>query len=238
MSPEENFKFVCAFNERMGPAIRRHNGFINQYLGDAIMAIFPRNAEDALLAAIEMQKEVQDLNKIRIANNQNPIQIGVGMHTGSLIMGITGDENRMDATTISDSVNIASRLESLTKHYSASIIISDSSLKQIEKKDNFHLRSLGLVQLKGKREAVEIHECFDSNMVPDLEKKLSTLTVFNEGVSLFLNKSFPEANIAFKKVLDTDPGDHTAKFFYRNTKKIIDEGVFENGAGIVEMHEK
>ena len=238
MSPEENFKFVCSFNERMGPAIRRHNGFINQYLGDAIMAIFPRNAEDALSAAIEMQKEVQDLNRIRASSDLTPIQIGVGMHTGPLIMGITGDENRMDATTISDTVNIASRLESLTKHYSVNIILSDSSLKQIEQKDGFHLRSLGLVQLKGKREAVEIHECFDSNTLPDMEKKLNTLAIFNEGVSLFLNKSFSEANIAFKKVIETDPGDHTAKFFYRNTKKIIDEGVFENGAGIVAMHEK
>src|SRR4030095_13685083 len=238
MSPEENFKFVCAFNERMGPAIRRHHGFINQYLRDAIMAIFPRNAEDALLAAIEMQKEVQDLNRIRVSNNQTPIQIGVGMHTGSLIMGITGDESRMDATTISDTVNIASRLESLTKHYSVSIILSDSSLKQIAEREAFHLRSLGLVQLKGKREAVEIHECFNSNPSPDMEKKLNTLAAFNEGVSFFLNKSFHEANVAFKKVVDTDPGDHTAKFFYRNTKKIIDEGVFENGTGIVAMHEK
>ncbi len=92
MSPEENFRFVCSFNERMGPAIRRHNGFINQYLGDAIMAIFPRNAKDALSAAIEMQKEVQDLNRLRVSNDQTPIQIGVGMHTGPLIMGITGDE--------------------------------------------------------------------------------------------------------------------------------------------------
>jgi len=238
MSPEENFKFVCSFNERMGPKIRGHNGFINQYLGDAIMAIFPRNAEDALLAAIEMQKEVQDLNRVRIANDQKPIQIGVGMHTGPLIMGITGDDSRMDATTISDTVNIASRLESLTKHYSVNIILSDSSLRQMEQKEGFHLRSLGLVQLKGKREAVEIHECFNSNPLPDLEKRLSTLSVFNEGVSLFLNKSFLEANIAFKTVIDSDPGDHTAKFFYRNTKKIIDEGVFENGAGIVAMNEK
>jgi len=236
MSPEENFKFVCAFNERMGPAIRRHNGFINQYLGDAIMAIFPRNAEDALLAAIEMQREVQDLNTARTAQNQSTIQIGVGMHTGPLIMGITGDKDRMDATTISDTVNIASRLESLTKHYSVNIILSDSSLKQIGKQDGFHLRSLGLVQLKGKREAVEIHECFDT--LPDKENKLNTLAAFNEGVSLFLNKSFHEANLAFKKVVDTDPFDHTAKFFYRNTKKILEEGVFENGAGIVAMHEK
>jgi len=183
-----------------------------------------------------MQKEVQDLNKIRASKDQSPIQIGVGMHTGPLIMGITGDEHRMDATTISDTVNIASRLESLTKHYSVSVILSDSCLKQIEQKDRFHLRSLGLVQLKGKREAVEIHECFNTST--DIEKKINTLAVFNEGVSLFLSKSFQEANLAFEKVIDSDPGDHTAKFFYRNTKKIIDEGVFENGAGIVAMHEK
>ncbi len=238
MSPEENFKFVCSFNERMGPAIRKYKGFINQYLGDAIMAIFPRNAADALSAAIEMQQEVQELNKIRIMHNQMPIQIGVGMHTGPLIMGITGDENRLDATTISDTVNIASRLESLTKHYSANIILSDASLKQIIQKENFHLRYLGLVQLKGKHEPVHIHECFSGNTLPEVEKKLRTLAIFNEGVSLFLNKSFNEANVAFKKVVDANPGDRTAKFFFGSTKKIIDNGVSESLAGVIEMHEK
>ncbi|HEY1872160.1 MAG TPA: adenylate/guanylate cyclase domain-containing protein [Chitinophagaceae bacterium] len=238
MSPEENFKFVCSFNERMGPAIRKHKGFINQYLGDAIMAIFPGNAADALSAAIEMQKEVQELNRIRISKGQMPIQIGVGMHTGPLIMGITGDESRMDATTISDSVNIASRLESLTKHYRTNIIISDASLKQIAEKENFHLRTLGMVQLKGKREAVLIHECFDSDTINEFEKKLNTLLVFNEGVALFLNKSFTAANDAFKKVVDADPADHTARFFYGNTKELLENGVLEKEAGIIAMHEK
>jgi class 3 adenylate cyclase len=118
-----------------------------------------------------MQKEVQDLNKSRLSNDQAPIQIGFGMHTGPLIMGITGDEQRMDATTISDTVNIASRLESLTKHYSVNIILSDSSLKQIEQKDGFHLRSLGLVQLKGKREAVEIPRMFRHQHFARIKRK-------------------------------------------------------------------
>ena len=141
MTPEENFKFVCSFNERMGPAIRKHNGFINQYLGDAIMAIFPEKASDALNAAIEMHREVQRLNEERLVKNQTPIKIGVGIHTGPLIMGSTVDEKRMDAATISETVNTASRLEGLTKQYRAGILLSDSSLLGIER-ENYHLRYL------------------------------------------------------------------------------------------------
>src|SRR5450432_3186991 len=98
MTPEENFSFVCSFNERIGPIIRAHHVFINQYLGDAIMAIFPGNASDALAAAVDMQKAVQELNASRTLINKPLIKIGVGMHTGPLIMGITGDQDRMDAT--------------------------------------------------------------------------------------------------------------------------------------------
>lgn len=163
MTPEENFKFVCSFNERMGPAIRRHHGFINQYLGDAIMAIFPGTAADALSAAVEMQKQVVEFNLIRIANGQSPIKIGIGMHTGPLIMGITGDADRLDATTISDAVNTASRLESLTKEYKAGIILSESSFSQIEDHATFKISCLGDVQLKGKKQFTKIYECFSGN---------------------------------------------------------------------------
>lgn len=238
MTPEENFSFVCSFNERIGPIIRQHNGFVNQYLGDAIMAIFPGNAADALAAAVEMQKEVQEFNKKRQKLNQPVIQIGVGMHTGPLIMGITGDKDRMDACTISDTVNTASRIESLTKHYKAGIILSEASLEQIMQKENFHLRNLGLVQLKGKLESINVHECFSGNPKQELQKKSETLSIFNEGVLHYLNKSFSLANKTFQKVIEEHPEDRTAKFFFAHTKQIIDSGVPENNAGIVEMHEK
>ena len=225
MTPEENFRFVCSFNERMGPVIRKNNGFINQYLGDAIMAIFPGSAADALSAAIGMQQEVAELNKVRQLNAQPIIQIGVGMHTGPLIMGITGDKDRMDATTISDTVNTASRLESLTKNFKANIILSDASLKQITGQENLRLRYLGPVQLKGKHESIHIHECFDCDPASRLEKKISTLTVFNEGVSHYLNNAFDEAAISFQKVIDSNPDDHTAKIFLLNTQSLMDSGI-------------
>jgi adenylate cyclase len=238
MTPEENFSFVCSFNERIGPIIRKHKGFVNQYLGDSIMAIFPGNAADALAAAVDMQKEVQELNRTWQIKNKPPIQIGVGMHTGPLIMGITGDKDRMDACTISDTVNTASRIESLTKHYKASIILSEASLEQIMQKENFHLRNLGLVQLKGKLESIKVHECFSDHSKQELQKKSDTLSMFNEGVAHYLTRSFKLANIAFGEVLEANPGDRTAKFFFNHIKQIIETGITENRAGVVEMMEK
>ncbi len=238
MTPEENFRFVCSFNERMGPFIRQYNGFINQYLGDAIMAIFPGNATDALAAAVAMQKEVEQFNIARLLNNQAPIQIGVGMHTGPLIMGITGDKDRMDACTISDTVNTASRLEGLTKHYKTGIILSDASLEQINNKENFHLRNLGMVQLKGKQESIKIHECFSGNTSKDIQKKAATLSLFNEGISHYLDKSFNKAHEVFMQVINENPEDRTAAFFFTNTKQVMEEGFSKNREGIVEMQEK
>ena len=238
MTPEENFRFVCSFNERMGPVIRRHNGFINQYLGDAIMAIFPGNAADALSAAVEMQKEVDELNAERRLKNELPIRIGVGMHTGPLIMGITGDADRMDATTISDTVNTASRLESLTKYYKANVILSDACIQQINKKENYHLRYLGQVQLKGKNESLHIHECFSGNAKEEIAKKQNTLATFNDGISHYLNSSFEIAVTAFETVTALHPEDQTAAFFLEATQKYLQAGNTQARPGIIEMASK
>jgi adenylate cyclase len=238
MTPEDNFKFVCSFNERMGPAICKNKGFINQYLGDAIMAIFPGNASDALCAAIEMQKQVTIFNSERIANGQLPIRIGVGMHTGPLIMGITGDADRLDATTISDTVNTASRLESLTKQYNTDIILSDACVEQISQKEKFHLRNIGHVQLKGKQRSINIHECFNGNSEEDIFKKQRTLSTFNMGIYNYLNSSFAASVQAFNSVVEVHPGDRTAEFFLSNAKHFMKNGTPENWTGVLEMKTK
>jgi hypothetical protein len=153
-------------------------------------------------------------------------------------MGITGDEDRMDACTISDTVNTASRVESLTKHYKASILLSEESLKQIENPEAFHLRNLGLVQLKGKLSSINVHECFSSDKKDELQLKISTLTIFNEGVSFYLNQLFENANDAFKKVLSIDGDDATASFFFKHTRQLLESGTNGKKSGVVEMEEK
>ncbi|MFC0773660.1 adenylate/guanylate cyclase domain-containing protein [Terrimonas alba] len=238
MTPEETFNFVCSYNEYLGPLIRRHNGFINQYLGDAIMALFPGGADDALAAAIEIKKNIRQLNEKINSSTHHPIQIGIGMHTGPLIMGITGDKDRLDATTISDTVNTASRIESLTKYYKAGILLSDATLQQIKSPENFQLRWLGKVQVKGKLEPVGIYECFSGGADVEIIAKEKTLSFFNDGMQYYLNKSFASAIDCFQAILEKYPEDRTAAFFLDSAIKHLQTGVPENWAGVVEMVNK
>jgi len=238
MTPEENFHFVSSFNARLGPIIRSNNGFINQYLGDSIMAIFPENPEDALCAAVGMQKAVHELNKERKELGLPSIRAGIGMHTGSLIMGITGDEFRMDAATISDTVNTAARIESLTKYYKSPLLLSDHTLQYLNGQNNFHFRHLGNVKLKGKNNLLSIVECINGFDELQFERKRQTLSQFNKAMISYHDQQFENALQIFQTILTTDPDDLTAHYFLNNTKKYLREGVPHNWTGVEEMVNK
>lgn len=238
MTPEENFKFVSSFNKQLGPIIRSHNGFINQYLGDSIMAIFPDSPDDALQAAIEMQRAVFDLNLKRSLNGLSPIKAGIGLHTGSLIMGITGDEQRMDAATISDTVNTASRIESLTKYYKSPLLISSETWERIINRDQFLLRNLGSFQLKGKQKPLGILECINGFSQSELKKKNNTFEHFNYAMECYVNQSFDLAVSSFQKVIEIDEEDHTAYFFMEKAQSFLENGIPENWSGAEEMQKK
>lgn len=238
MTPKENFRFVSSFNECLGPIIRSHHGFINQYLGDSIMAIFPGNPDDALLAAVAMQKAVHELNLQRQTQGLQGIKAGIGMHTGPLIMGITGDEHRMDAATISDTVNTASRIESLTKYYKSPLLLSSETLRQINQQDKFHLRHLGKVQLKGKYKLLNIVECINGYSSGELQKKMKTLPHFNQAMNYYFDQRFENAIQAFQTIMATDPADLTANYFMDNALRYLKNGVPENWTGAEEMLSK
>ena len=267
MTPEENFQFVSAYNSRMSPVVHQNGGFVNQYLGDAIMAVFPKQPADALQAAIKMQKLIQKYNKQRISDGKKALRVGMGMHSGSLIMGIIGDEKRMDAATISDTVNVASRIESLTKHFGVSILLSEESLVKIrqfaslpvdslpiqepnatrpktaelptiELPTDFHFRYLGKVLVKGKQQPIGIYECFDGDSLEQIDKKEQTFSVFEQGLNLYFKKSFPEAILAFKKVLEINPNDAPARLFLNKAAYYISNEVAENWTGVEKMVQK
>jgi hypothetical protein len=153
-------------------------------------------------------------------------------------MGIIGDVNRNEPATISDTVNTASRIEGLTKLYGARILISDDSLETIQHQEKYHFRHLGKVQVKGKSEAVGVFECFDGDAEEIIEKKIRTLSNFEEGLERFLSREFPSATALFDQVLKMDPEDQVARYFINKSAKYTIEGVPDDWTGLEKLNIK
>lgn len=238
MAPKENFFFINAFNKRMGPIVRANEGLIMQYLGDGFMALFPKGAQTALRASVQMQEELKTYNSERFAKNRIPVNMGVGMQNGKLIMGITGDVERMDAAIISDTVNTAARIEGLSKYYGTSILLTEHCLKSLSKVEEFNFRYLGPVIVKGKEQPIELYECIDGDEMELFNHKLSSMGIFEEGMSLYFKKEFALAAVTFQKVLKGNKNDYTAKLFLNRSAQLITQEIEEDWKGIVAMDKK
>lgn len=149
MSPKENFDFLNDYLGFMEPVIREHHGFIDKFIGDSIMALFGRHPKDAIDAALAMQQKLKSFNALRAETGQIEINTGAGIHTGSLILGVVGGEGRIETTVISDAVNVASRLEGLTRQYMVELIVSERTLQQIDA-DAYEYHFLDEVAIKGR----------------------------------------------------------------------------------------
>ncbi len=217
MTPEENFKFLNNYLRFIGPVIGENNGFIDKYIGDAIMALFGGNkttgAQDAVTAAISIQETVKKYNGYRQSSGYDPITIGIGINTGKMILGTIGFETRMDSTVIGDSVNLASRLEGLTKKYGVPITISSYTLNALNQPEAFLVREIDTVQVKGKEEAVTVYEIFDNNEVSIRDAKQETIEKYNEGIALFRRGEWHQSHMLFKELMEQLPTDLVVKIY-------------------------
>ena len=238
MSPKENFDFLNSYLKRVSPIIRNNNGFIDKYIGDAMMALFPEVPEDALRAAIDMQKEVYVYNLHRQRSGYLPIVIGIGIHTGSLMLGMIGEEQRLEGTVISDAVNLAARLESLTKLYGASILISGQTLIGLNNITQYNYRFIDKVKVKGKTELVSVFEIFDSNPPELIDLKIRTRSNFEQGVVLYNNYEISQAYQLFQNVLQLNERDRAAQLYIRRCEQLQNNMLPEEWEKIEEENQK
>jgi len=203
----------------LGPIIRKHHGFIDKFLGDGVMALFSESPDDAVNAAREMQRSLSEFNQTRPKNSH--VRIGVGIHTGTLMLGTVGESRRMEGTVISDVVNVASRLESLTKVFGSGIIVSEETLHKLA--SSFPHRSLGIVRVKGKRQAVSIYEVL-SGVDPLDELKLQTRELLEEALRQYQSSVLNLALDGFGKVLTINPEDQVAKVYAERTAQLQRDG--------------
>lgn len=237
MTPKDNFKFINSLYGRIGPLIRQHRGFVNHYLGDAIMALFPERPEDALNAAVDIQNLLRNYNYDREAHDRQPVHLGIGLYTGPLVMGIIGDDKRMDAATLSDTVNTAARMESLTKYYGANILCGKRSAPAKAETGSgiieiSYERYLGPVQVKGKQETVHLYECFGGDPPKMRTLKLEALLAFETALANFLNGRFRMAAAELREILEANPGDQPVQVLLRKAERYLQQGAPENWTGV------
>ena len=209
MTPDANFAFINTYLERMGPVIRTHGGFIDKYIGDAIMALF-ETADDALRASLDMLETLDRFNADRRAVGEAPIAIGIGLNSGSLMMGTIGEQNRMDGTVISDAVNLASRIESLTKVYRSRLLISQYTYEQLSDPSARDIRPIDVVVVKGKSRSVTIYEVYERDPVADRATKGRTRDLLLAGVKALSRQDAMAARQNFAECLALVPGDPAA----------------------------
>ncbi|HBB33890.1 MAG TPA: adenylate cyclase [Cyanobacteria bacterium UBA8803] len=213
MTPAENFKFINSYFSRMELAIIENQGFIDKYIGDAIMALFSGNADDAVKAGITMLHELTAYNQNRQKSGYVPIKIGIGINTGSLMLGTVGGASRMDSTVISDTVNLASRLEGLTKDYGVSLLISHYTFCQLQEPNQYAFRIIDRVKVKGKSVAVSVYEIFDADLPEIREAKLATKTQFEQALLLYNAGISNQAADLFEECLRQNPRDTVAQIY-------------------------
>ncbi|APH43324.1 7TM diverse intracellular signaling [Leptospira interrogans serovar Copenhageni/Icterohaemorrhagiae] len=248
MTPEENFRFINDYLASMEPVVQRHEGFVDKFIGDGILALFSgdgeitrshqTSADKAILAAIEMKKKVQTINAQAKDSHFRGLKIGIGINTGNLMLGTVGSRSRLDTTVIGDTVNVASRLESLTNLYRADILITKSTLSAMTIADNLAIREIDSVVVKGKTDPIIIYEIYEADEPLIRKLKDATLSLITRGIILYKVADFQEALINFEQALKIFPEDIVPILYRKRCQEYITSPPIGNWVGVQHLLEK
>lgn len=238
MTPKENFDFVNAYLHRVSPEIRAHNGFVVKFLGDGMMAVFPNGVEDAVASGIAKFKQVQEYNRQREAEDFLPIDVGMGIHVGHMMVGMVGEYNRIQGDAFSDNVNLTARLEGLTKYYGVSLLISEDVLLRLSHPSQYKIRFLDRAIVKGRTEPIAVYEVLDAADVSIQALKLQTLPIFEAGQKHYNVGNFTDAKNCFEQVLAVNPLDKTALLYLKRVKQLLVTGTPKNWSGVWAFEQK
>jgi class 3 adenylate cyclase len=213
MTPQESFDFVNGLFAHVSPAVREHRGFVDKYIGDAVMALFPKAADDAIDAAVALQEAVRRFNESRAKVLQKPVSMGVGLHWGTLMLGTIGDRLRLETTVIADAVNVASRVESLTKVFGTQIVVSGELVSALPDPSKYSLRPLGSVHLRGVSREIGVVEICDADEPELLLHKMATLEVFAAGIRAYQGGDNEASQKFFGQIVEQNSKDLPAAYW-------------------------
>lgn len=195
--------------ETMVEAVFNHEGTLDKFIGDALMAVFgaplplQEHAWMAVKSALEMRWRLAAFNQSRLMTNQPLIRIGIGISSGEVVSGNIGSQKRMDYTVIGDGVNLSARLESATKEYGCDIILSEYTYNLC--RDRIWVRELDRIRVKGKNQAVSIYELIGESDTPLNTLARRFLDLYQAGREAYLNRDFNKAIALFEEAYPLKP---------------------------------
>ncbi len=234
MTPQENFNFLNSYLRQMEPIISAHQGIIDKYAGDSILALFVQGADDALSGAIHMLDKLDEYNAGRARAGYTPIQIGFGLNTGMTMIGTVGGVTRMESTVIGDAVNLTARIEEATKLYHTPLLISQTTLYDLEIPEKYDIRLLDRIRVKGKKQPLSLYEVFDNDPVKLRDGKRMTKSKFESAVAHYHLKEIPRAIELLTECIIAAPKDIPARTYltrceqYRATGQHVTTGELNN----------
>jgi class 3 adenylate cyclase len=218
MTSSEAFEFVNSYLREFGPVISLHNGFIDKFIGDAIMALF-ENPNDAMEAAIAMYERLDSFNERLKEKNQKPIQFGIGINTDMIRLGTIGEDNRLQTTVIGDAVNLTQRTEQKAKEFSTRIVITENTLKKLSDRSKFATRFLDRSTVKGKANLIDFYEVVDVFPEEVRQSKLKVAAEYEKGVLAFVAGDLKAAEECFLAGLKSFPEDPALNYYLSKCKK-------------------
>lgn len=209
LGPQKGFAFLISYYQFVAPVIRSHQGIIDKYIGDAIMGVFDRQADDAIQAGLALLARVGEFNAAHHWT-EHPIEIGIGINTGWSMLGVIGESSRLEGTVIGDAVNLAARLEKATVEFGTPLIITGSTFMALKAPEKLHIRYIGQTQVKGKAERIALYEVYDHNPENVRLLKKTHQTLFERAVKAYHEERWNEALDDFEEHLGYLPDDPIA----------------------------
>jgi predicted ATPase/class 3 adenylate cyclase len=219
MPAHEHIGFINSYLGHMEPAIIRSGGFVDSYLGDGILALFEGDPDNALHAAVSMSHELVRFNQSRGRVGRAPVEMGVGISTGPLTLGTIGGPGRIKCGVVGDPVNLASRIEALTKRFGSFLLISHETRDRLAAPDAFELRRVDHVRVQGKRVPIVLYEVLDAEPPARRDAKQRTRARFEEALLSYMDGRFDESERLFQACLASAPEDGAARHFVERCRE-------------------
>jgi adenylate cyclase len=241
LDAQELAGLLNAYLTDMTKIIFRHQGTLDKYIGDAVMAIWgapfdaPDHAAKCCEAAVEMLSKLADLQKDWRARGYPDLDIGIGINTGIASVGNMGSSLRYGYTAMGDSVNLASRLEGLNKEYGTRIVVSESTRTEI-RSEKLLFRELDLIRVKGKLQPVTIFEVLSVEAAANGGNELVEL--FGRGREAYKHQNWRAAKSLFEEVLLRWPEDSPARIFLVRCDEYLAEKPAKDWDGVYVMKSK